>query len=727
MRSRTGCLTCRHRKLKCDEKKPVCGQCCKANRECVPSSGIVFRHQHNASMNGEDSGDDNSLKGFYAYRNTFDDETIWLDIPRNVTFINTTNPYLDPDFDAMSATSMDSPSSFEPRQVTSWPGHNRFPTAMSTPNSGPLHNPTMRYTPELDALPALDTPSMLQSPPASSVGTPISPPLALAKSHFRPLFHHAVSMTPPPIDPQLGSPLGPIPDQIPRSNSIATSQRTSSCASFISDRDYETAYLLRWFSEGPGYWMDLFDLGTYFSSYVPVKAQDNLLLKYAALTYSAKSLSRISGRKPVMGGSVTRQAQMEMYPDTHLIDWSHKATQYYDIAVSLLLKALKENAMCPSDSDSEAGESCVGMDGASPPKRRRMSSNTPSRLNVDELLAASAILCVYEFLDASVPEWARHLNGAKSLLHIAQERMVPLHLPGSITMVTSANLGVISKARRATFWNIARQDMLAAFINKTRTRLDTEDLSLWRSMGLLIDEDGFIVRSNGTESGYPAGESMMKEDLICNALFWLMGKLVNFMAYADDVSDQGVPAWAGIAQRTLLDYWNRLRRQFQVWYDGLPITFKPSARVDPRPASTFAEPNALFPEIWYSVPMCASAMQYYHMSQIQLYMNKPHESTQGRTTVYERLNSYQSVLAVCQKRSREIVGISLGRPDEAVRIHSVQPLFTAGQCLSDPGERQVVLDLLRGIESDIGWATEYRLLQLTEQWHWEDGDHTVVT
>lgn len=76
-------LTCRQRKLKCDEKKPVCSQCCKASRECVPSSGIVFRHQHNASMNGEDLGDDSSLKGFYAYRNTFDEETIWLDIPRN--------------------------------------------------------------------------------------------------------------------------------------------------------------------------------------------------------------------------------------------------------------------------------------------------------------------------------------------------------------------------------------------------------------------------------------------------------------------------------------------------------------------------------------------------------------------------------------------------------------------------------------------------------------------
>lgn len=34
-------------------------------------------------MNGDDSGDENSLKGFYAYKNTFDDDTIWMNIPKN--------------------------------------------------------------------------------------------------------------------------------------------------------------------------------------------------------------------------------------------------------------------------------------------------------------------------------------------------------------------------------------------------------------------------------------------------------------------------------------------------------------------------------------------------------------------------------------------------------------------------------------------------------------------
>jgi hypothetical protein len=267
-------------------------------------------------------------------------------------------------------------------------------------------------------------------------------------------------------------------------------------------------------------------------------------------------------------------------------------------------------------------------------------------------------------------------------------------------------------------------------INKTNTRLDTEDYSLWREAGLLIDDQGFIISSNASEHGY-SGEigSTMTEDLICNAIVWLMAKLVNFMATCDALSttDMGM-SWTGVPQRTLLDYWCNLRDQFQVWHDGLPITFEASARTAPsRSAGTHfsRDSEAMFTEVWYSTSMCASTMQMYHMGQILLFMNKPHESTQGGSTVFARLNSYQSVLAACQKHSREIVGISLACSDDAVRIHSVQPLFTAGQCLSDSRERQVVLNLLQGIESDIGWASNYRVKQLVEQWNWEEQESTM--
>jgi hypothetical protein len=212
--------------------------------------------------------------------------------------------------------------------------------------------------------------------------------------------------------------------------------------------------------------MDLFDLGTYFASYVPVKAGENLLLKYAAVACAAKALARVQGRKPVMGGSVTRQARMEQYPDAPLVDWKHKAAVYYDTAVSLLLHALKMDvASSPDESECQFGQYngdlAPGYDGSSL-KRRRTSSNTSSLSSTDEILAASAILCVYEFLDTSVSEWAKHLNGAKSLLVLSQERVMPLQLPTPTSTIPSANFNFSSKARRATFWNIARQDMLAA-------------------------------------------------------------------------------------------------------------------------------------------------------------------------------------------------------------------------------------------------------------------------
>jgi hypothetical protein len=367
----------------------------------------------------------------------------------------------------MSASSMDSPAPFESWPLPTWRTSNNFHSHPSTPSSmGPEYAPTsvpMCYTPELEALPPL-----MRSAPTSAVGTPISPPATLCSRRIHPVTDYSTSTTPPPIDPRLNNPYDPSTDYMPRASSIASSRRSPprSDGDFMLDKDHEITFLLRYFSEGPGNWMDLFDLGTYFASYVPAKARDNPLLKYAAVACAAKALAGAQGRKPTMGGSAARQARLEMYPDASMIDWKHKAAIYYDTAVSLLLQALKNNAnSTPDDSDCELrhhnGSVTYGHDGQAP-KRRRTSSNTNSVSNTDDLLAASAILCVYEFLDTSIAEWAKHLNGAKSLLVVAQERILPFQMPTQSSSMSSATHKYISKARRATFWNIARQDMLAS-------------------------------------------------------------------------------------------------------------------------------------------------------------------------------------------------------------------------------------------------------------------------
>lgn len=78
-------LTCRQRKLKCDETKPICSNCRKGSRECRLSDGVVFRHQQNASMNGEGEvveGNGQKLGAFYAYKNTFNEDNVWVDVPK---------------------------------------------------------------------------------------------------------------------------------------------------------------------------------------------------------------------------------------------------------------------------------------------------------------------------------------------------------------------------------------------------------------------------------------------------------------------------------------------------------------------------------------------------------------------------------------------------------------------------------------------------------------------
>lgn len=244
---------------------------------------------------------------------------------------------------------------------------------------------------------------------------------------------------------------------------------------------------------------------------------------------------------------------------------------------------------------------------------------------------------------------------------------------------------------------------------------------LWTEAGLQVDSAGFVRPSNTGE------DDVMKEDMISNALIWILSKIVNFIAAGDNIHvgpnsnpiDEGP---LGVKQQVLLERWYRLQAELDAWYNGLPDTFRPCARIEPSrgPQDASDADDCPFPEVWYSIPMCASTMQHYHMARILLLINKPHESTARRTTVTNRLKSYRSIESEIRYHSQEICGISMSRPDGSVRIHSLQPLFVSGQCLTEPRERRTIIRLLRGIEADLGWATEYRVKQLLKEWEWDE-------
>lgn len=213
--------------------------------------------------------------------------------------------------------------------------------------------------------------------------------------------------------------------------------------------------------------MDLFDLGTYFASYVPIRALTNPLLKYAACAFSAKQLARVKGAKAPVGGVTSKQSAMESWPDMQKENWYWYGAKYYDKAIQLLMKELQPDKGPPPLSTPEAfgqwqaAELCEDND-ENPRKRRRRHTNSrlSNGVHSDEVLTATAILSVYEFLDAT-PAWNRHLSGVKSLLDVAEVGVLPLEQHPLDPFQAPKKSG-LSKARKAIFWNFARQDYLAA-------------------------------------------------------------------------------------------------------------------------------------------------------------------------------------------------------------------------------------------------------------------------
>jgi hypothetical protein len=217
--------------------------------------------------------------------------------------------------------------------------------------------------------------------------------------------------------------------------------------------------------------MDLFDLGCYFAHHVPVQAITNPLVRYSACAYAAKQLFRVKGRKAVLGGIVSQQSDMELYPHPETVDWGYIGAKYYDRAISLLMEELLNSgsqdtpltpvtAFADTPSSQASAVSPQSLPRTAGNKRIRL-SRPVSATNADETLGAAAILCVYEFLDNANTAWDRHLSGTKSLFDLAEkEGMLPVQSPTSPGALSQRIQP--SRARKATFWNFARQDFLAA-------------------------------------------------------------------------------------------------------------------------------------------------------------------------------------------------------------------------------------------------------------------------
>lgn len=260
------------------------------------------------------------------------------------------------------------------------------------------------------------------------------------------------------------------------------------------------------------------------------------------------------------------------------------------------------------------------------------------------------------------------------------------------------------------------------------THFDPTHLPLWRAAGISIDRDAKfrILPISSTD--------LSPEDQAANGLCWLISKVVNFLARC---KQSQIAQWtgtplsysSGTSQDTSAESssrphpdtntWLNLCFELQTWTEGISEGFRPCVRIEhPRDPSKPSDGRKCpFPEVFYSLETCAASMQHYHFGRIALLLNRPPDVVSEPSTAFDRLQDYREMTKEVDYRCREICGIALGRPGGEVRIYMTALLLAVGQCLENSEERQIIVDILRAVEADLGWATDYAAQDLQTSWN----------
>ncbi|PYH70538.1 Zn(II)2Cys6 transcription factor [Aspergillus vadensis CBS 113365] len=470
----------------------------------------------------------------------------------------------------------------------------------------------------------------------------------------------------------------------------------------MTDSEHEISFLIRHYSQHIAPWLDLSDSRRFFTTYVPIRAIDYPYVRYSIGALAATHLGQMKGATcPENVGMFTSPAAMETYPNAPEVDWYLKAANYYYMSIARMNSSMPESFATLSSSAVLEGPVEIVKTWL----HRHAETTPPSARDdtfwrkAEALLATATMLTMYKIISKPGEEWNLHLTGVnslfESLLHLNSNSSDPIKFTHGIT---------------ASFWNFARQDYLASYFNRLPTYLDPTNLPLWRAAGLTFTETGEIDPSSSTS--FPTSE-----DFASNSLTYLLSKLTNFLAHLRTSQlDQLIthpspptrttPTTPPISTSTSTSTtWLNLSVSFQSWVDRMPETFRPCLRLHtPRP------------EVYYSLPSCASTMQQYHFGRLALCLNRPADVITSPTTAFDRLQGYREVTKEVDYRCKEIVGIAAARPQSCARIYMPALLFAAGQCLEKQEERQVVEELLCGIGADLGWETDSEIQRLKGLW-----------
>lgn len=166
--------------------------------------------------------------------------------------------------------------------------------------------------------------------------------------------------------------------------------------------------------------MDLFDLDTYFSRIVPLKAVQNVMLRSAMAAVAANQIGQMMANHspledlqhllPFVGDDGSLQHT----------DWFYKAANYYDRGISYL-RIFLQRWLSDTSNEGVTGHASRYNPGPvvpepskstalnpSPNKRRRISRGQSSDgADMEALVAAISVFSLYESLDNFADDWSQ--------------------------------------------------------------------------------------------------------------------------------------------------------------------------------------------------------------------------------------------------------------------------------------------------------------------------------
>jgi hypothetical protein len=245
---------------------------------------------------------------------------------------------------------------------------------------------------------------------------------------------------------------------------------------------------------------------------------------------------------------------------------------------------------------------------------------------------------------------------------------------------------------------------------------------LWQSMDLPLDfRDG---RLDATQISLDLGDQRDRNTRVLHMFLWILCRVTNYLAVKArgplSAHTQSPVSVSSDSSRARSQEWTGIKRDVDN-LSASTLSLLVADVVYPRPAAnSCATSNTFVEEAWFTSSVLAMAAIYFHTIMILLLRSMPNENL---STLSTRPNGPPDWMSICHSlqqditdHARKLISIAVGVPQYSVKVHMLQPLYIAGQCLSDDCGRKRLVELLEEMEWETGIATGYRVQELVREW-----------